>query len=54
MSGIIKGGLTMDRFCRKCKSYIAHDENFGYCIRYKCQARQDDTCKIILEMVNDE
>ena len=38
-------------FCRKCKEYIAHDEYFGYCKRYKCQARHDDTCEIIREMV---
>lgn len=49
------GELNMERqrFCRKCKSYIKHDEYFGYCIKYNCQARHDDTCSVILEMVAD-
>lgn len=44
----------MDRFCRKCKEYKAHDDNFGYCFRYNTQARHNDTCKIVLEMMFNE
>ncbi len=43
-----------NRFCRKCRDYIAHDEYFGYCIRYNCQARHDDTCKTILPTVVED
>lgn len=46
--------MDKQRFCRKCKSYVKHDEYFGYCIKYKCQARHDDTCTTILEVVGDE
>ena len=42
------------RFCRKCKSYITHDEFFGYCVKYQCQARHDDTCEVIKEMIGDD
>ena len=43
----------LERFCRKCKYYYVYDENFGYCNRYKCQARHDDTCSVIKEMIGD-
>lgn len=54
MNGTIKGGIIMDDyvlFCRRCKSYQAHDEFFGYCWKFKCQARHDDSCKTIKEMI---
>jgi hypothetical protein len=41
------------RFCRRCYDYIAHDEFFGYCIKYNTQARHNDTCKIVLEELYD-
>lgn len=44
----------MDKLCRKCKSYLRHDEYFGYCIKYNCQAKHDDNCKNILMVVADE
>lgn len=40
-----------NRFCRRCWDWIRYDDNFGYCTRYKCQARHDESCKIIREMV---
>ena len=43
-----------ERFCRKCWDYIAHDEYFGYCVKYGCQARHDNTCSVIKEMLSDE
>ena len=42
MSGIIK-----DRFCRKCQDWIRFDDYFGYCKRFDCQARHDDTCNTV-------
>lgn len=33
--------------CYKCKSYLKHDDNFGYCKKYNCQARNNDNCDII-------
>lgn len=44
--------MDFERFCRKCQNYKEHDDNFGYCYKYDCQARHDDTCTIILEMVD--
>lgn len=41
----------MNTFCRRCKQYIRHDDNFGYCVRYNTQARHDDTCKTIIPTV---
>ena len=43
-----------DKFCRKCYEYVEYDDNFGYCRKYNCQARHNDTCKIIMEMVSIE
>lgn len=34
-------------FCRRCHSYHRYDDYFGYCNKYKCQARHDDTCKTV-------
>lgn len=39
-----------NKICRKCKEYIKHDEYFGYCKRYDCQARWNDNCIFIKEM----
>ena len=39
------------KMCYKCKAYLKHDANFGYCKKYQCQARSTDTCKVIQEMV---
>ena len=39
------------KMCYKCKAYLKHDANFGYCKKYQCQARGTDTCKIIQEMI---
>ena len=47
------GDFTMineNRFCRNCWDWIRYDDNFGYCTKYKCQARHDESCKIIREM----
>ena len=33
--------------CYRCKSYLKHDNNFGYCKKYNCQAKADEDCKII-------
>lgn len=41
----------MDRLCRNCKEYEYYDENFGFCWRYKNQAKHDDSCKTIKVMV---
>ena len=30
--------------CRKCKCYKAHDYEFGYCLKYGEQRKQDNTC----------
>ncbi len=40
--------------CRKCYDYLEHDEYFGYCRKYNCQARYNDNCSIIKEMIPDE
>lgn len=32
--------------CRNCKDYKAHDYEFGYCLRYKEQRKQDNNCII--------
>ena len=40
-------GTTNDRFCRKCNEYLRYDDYFGYCKRFNCQARHDDTCKTV-------
>lgn len=47
------GVLVMDkqRFCRKCWDWIRYDDYFGYCKKHQCQARHDDTCEVILEMI---
>lgn len=37
--------------CFKCYSYIKHDAFFGYCPKYKCQARATDNCEIIQKMI---
>jgi len=46
--------MEYKRFCRKCNQYIAHDEYFGYCIKYNSQARHNDTCEVIIEAMVDE
>ena len=45
---------NFERPCRKCKQYIAHDEYFGYCIKFNQQARYNDNCTLIMEMIPDE
>lgn len=39
-------------FCRKCRSWLRFDDNFGYCKKFNCQARHDDSCKTVFP--NDE
>ena len=39
------------RFCRRCDFYHRYDDYFGYCMKYRNQARHDDTCEIIKEML---
>lgn len=46
--------MDKQRICRKCKQYIKHDEYFGYCVKFDCQARWNDNCEIIMEMLPDE
>ena len=36
--------------CYNCKYYLKHDDNFGYCKKYNCQAKSDENCKIISEI----
>ena len=43
--------LKREKMCYKCKAYLKHDANFGYCKKYQCQARSTDTCRVIQEMV---
>ena len=45
--------MDKKRFCRRCSRYIRYDYNFGYCMKYRNQARHDDTCEIIKEMLPD-
>lgn len=33
--------------CYYCKKWLKHDNNFGYCKKYNCQAKGDENCKII-------
>lgn len=40
-----------ERFCGQCKNYKKHDDLFGYCFKYNCQARHDESCGIIKEVV---
>lgn len=40
-----------ERLCGQCKHYKKHDDFFGYCFKYNCQARHDESCKIIKEVV---
>lgn len=40
------------KICFKCRSYLRHDSNFGYCKKYKCQARGTDNCDVIKEMAS--
>lgn len=35
--------------CYKCKTYLAHDSNFGYCKKYKTQAKANDDCKTVIQ-----
>lgn len=35
--------------CYMCKKYLAHDSNFGYCKKYKTQAKSNDSCDTIVQ-----
>ena len=42
----------MELLCRQCRTWwIRYDDNFGYCNKYKCQAKHDDSCETIKLMV---
>lgn len=43
---------NMLKKCYRCKLYLKHDSNFGYCKKYKCQARAMDDCKVIEDIVS--
>lgn len=44
--------IKTKKFCYKCKAYIRHDNNFGYCKKFQCQARAIDDCEVIRKMVS--
>ena len=39
--------------CYKCSRYLKHDNNFGYCRKYNCQAKSDDSCETIEPIAPD-
>jgi len=45
--------MDFTNLCGKCTDYKKHDQNFGYCRKYKEQRRWDNHCVETEDWFND-